>query len=121
MRGLSWPELHGALTHFPVALLIMACAFEIGAALFRKAEWRIVSFWILVGAVVLAIPSLATGWITGGMLFAGPAQPPALFSHHRLAAFVTSALAVILLVWRIATHDRLAGIALTASVILAAI
>ncbi len=31
MFGISWPEIHGALTHFPVALLITAAIFETGA------------------------------------------------------------------------------------------
>lgn len=119
MFGLSWPETHGALTHFPVALLLTAFAFDIGAAIWRKREWRTVSFWLLVATVVSALPVLASGWIAGTGLFGGSAAPPPIFVRHRLAAFVTAALAIGLLAWRVIRRDQLAGAALFCSVLLA--
>lgn len=117
---LSWVELHGAVTHLPVACLLLAPAFEIGAALWRKPEWRVVSFWLLVVAVVLAVPSLATGWITGNDMHftGGAAAPPTVFAQHRLAAFTASGLAIVMLAWRIATHDNLSRTARGAWVLL---
>lgn len=118
MFGISWPELHGALTHFPVALLITAAIFEVGAVLLRKPIGRVVSFWLLVAAVAMAVPALMTGWITGGSLFGKAARPPDVFVWHRAAVFTASGLALLLLAWRARSRDQLVGGALTASVLL---
>lgn len=123
MPSLSWVELHGAFTHMPLAFLLSVPLFEIGAIVFRKPEWHTVSFWLLVGAVVMAVPSLLTGWFTGNDIFLTRenAQAPAIFYQHRLAAFATSGLAIVLLAWRIKSRDRLPKHALTASILLAAV
>jgi uncharacterized membrane protein/cytochrome c2 len=120
MTLLSWPELHGALTHIPVAFLLAVAVFEVGALLFRKPEWRTVSFWLLVGAVIIAVPSLITGWITGNDLkFTGNGvHSPGIFVTHRLFAFTTSGLAILLLLWRVKAQDQLDGRALGASILL---
>jgi uncharacterized membrane protein len=108
---LTWPEVHGALTHFPIALLIAAAAFELGAALTKKdrlrSDWRTVSFWMMCGAVLMAVPSLITGYITGRELFGKAARPPEIFTWHWRAAVTTSVLASALLWWRIKTRDQL--------------
>lgn len=101
----SWPALHGALTHFPVALLLGGVAFDMGALLRRKPEWRIVSFWMLAMAVAVAIPSLFTGWITGTKLYGTQAQLPPIFVWHRALAFLSSGLALVLLLWRTRARD----------------
>lgn len=113
MPFFSWVELHGAITHLPLAFLLAVPVFEIGAAALRKPEWRIVSFWLLAAGVLLAIPALITGWITAGDLgFTGAgAHPPALFAWHRLAAFVTTGLAALLLFWRIRNGEGHTGVA----------
>ena len=118
MPGLSWAEIHGALTHFPVALLLTAVVFEIGAAALHKPAGRLISFWLLAGAVAMAVPALLTGWVTGSQLFSGSAHPPGVFLWHRAFAFITSGLAIALLLWRVLTRDRLAGTALSGSVLL---
>jgi len=117
---LSWVEIHGAITHLPLAFLLAAPFFEIGALLLRKPEWRIVSFWLIAAAVVMSIPALASGWITGNDLrFTGTSTPPAaIFSQHRLLAFITSGLAIVLLLWRMRSRDRLSGRTHTASILL---
>jgi mono/diheme cytochrome c family protein len=101
-----WLKLHGAFTHFPVALLLTGAAFEVGAYLFRKAEWRTVSFWLLVAAVALALPSLVTGWVTATGMFgsAWPGTPP-IFVQHRTLAIATSVIAALLLVGRVIRRD----------------
>ncbi|HVF85753.1 MAG TPA: DUF2231 domain-containing protein [Abditibacteriaceae bacterium] len=101
----SWPALHAALTHFPVALLVGGVAFDVGALLRRKPEWRIVSFWMLAMAVALSIPSLFTGWVTGVKLYNPQAQLPPVFVWHRALAFLSSGLALVLLLWRIRARD----------------
>ena len=101
----SWTALHGALTHFPVALLLGGAAFDIGASLRRKNEWRTVSFWMLAMAVAMAIPSLATGWIAGGKIYNPQSTLPPIFVWHRALAFGSSGLALILLLWRTRAKD----------------
>ena len=54
-------------------------------------------------------PSLIAGWITGNELFSGVARPPAVFIWHRAAAFTTSGVALLVLLWRALARDRLAG------------
>lgn len=111
-------ELHGALTHFPIALLFMAITFDLGAYLWRKQEWRIVSFWMIVSAAIMIVPTLATGWIAGGDYTAGRGGVPAIFWWHRLSAFTTGGLAVTLLLWRVKVKDALSGTALLGSIAL---
>src|SRR5207248_2843815 len=112
-----WPELHGALTHFPVALLITAAVFEFGAVILQKPAGRLIGFWLLIAAVVMAVPALITGWITGNTLFSA-GSAPSLFVWHRAAAFTTAGLAVLLLLWRWRARDQLVGAALTLSTLL---
>lgn len=103
-----WLEAHGGITHFPVALLIASLVFDIGAAVFRKPEWRTVGFWMLATGVVMALPALFTGWMTARHLFSGPAQPPENLTLHWRAAVLASALAAIVLTWRVARRDTAA-------------
>ncbi|MGO8674213.1 MAG: DUF2231 domain-containing protein [Capsulimonadaceae bacterium] len=102
----SMSEFHGAVTHFPIAMLIAALAFDIGAPLFRKPEWRIVSFWLLVVAVVSCIPSLMSGWVIGNQFYGKVPHPPDIYVRHRFAAFATSIAATLLLAWRIGVKDK---------------
>jgi mono/diheme cytochrome c family protein len=111
--------MHGAVTHFPVALLITAFIYDAGAMVLHRPAWRTVSFWMLVAAVLTAVPSLIAGWITGNELLSGCAQPPAVFVWHRAAALTTSGVALLLLLWRAIARDQLAGGARVGSVALA--
>lgn len=116
--SLPWLELHGAITHFPIALLITAVAYELAAFVFRWPLGRRLSFWLLVAAVLMAVPSLVTGWMTGNQLFGQVPSPPAVFVWHRAAAFIASGIALILLIWRAAARDQLGGGALAGTVVL---
>ena len=117
MPHVTWLSMHGALTHFPIAMLIAAFLFELGSVLFKKPDWRPVSFWLLVTGVAGAAPSLLTGWMVGNEMYGHTASPPAVFTTHRLMAFATSIAALLLLLWRIAIKDRAAGGLLAASLI----
>ncbi len=112
LQGYSWAEFHGALTHFPVAFIIGAFLFEAGAMLFKKPEWRTVSFWLLVGAVVASVPTLLSGIQTAKSVYGHATGLPDIASDHRAFAFMTMAIAAVLLVWRIVAKDRLVGPAL---------
>jgi len=111
MLHLHWVEIHAGINHLPFAFLLVIPIFEIGAILFHKQEWRVVSFWLLVAAVAALFPTLVTGWITGDALkiTGSAARPSELFIWHRLLAFTTAGLALILLLWRISARDQLRG------------
>jgi mono/diheme cytochrome c family protein len=105
----SWPEMHGALTHFPVALILISAFFETFAFLLKKEEWRKTSYLLLWMAVFLAIPTLISGWLTGQTLFGSAPQLPNIFVDHRFAAFTTTTLALITLIWRASRRENIAG------------
>src|SRR5260370_31509346 len=65
---IPWDKLHGAMTHFPIALLLFSTACDSGSVAFKKLTFarglRLVSFYGLaaaalgsLGAVVSALPS----------------------------------------------------------------
>jgi mono/diheme cytochrome c family protein len=106
MPHVTWVSAHGALTHFPIAMLIAMFCFDIGAAVLRKPEWKIVSFWLLVTAVVGCIPSLVTGLQTGNTLFQDSPLPHVALLHRNLA-YGTSIVAFLLLALRVQAGDKL--------------
>lgn len=112
----SWPYLHGAITHFPVAMLIAGILFDIGGAAFKKRDLRMVGFWMLVVAVLGAGASLISGTLAANALFDG--RVPAILARHRLMAYITGVLALILVLWRIKARDAMRGPVLYASLIL---
>lgn len=85
----SWVQLHAALTHFPIALLLVAAALEGGGLLLRRAAWRNTSLTIL-GLAVLSLPfALLSGWLTARAM----ARPPVGFDWHWQSALVATAFA----------------------------
>lgn len=56
-----WQHVHGAITHFPIALVFAALAFDLGALIFKKASWRTVGFWLLITAVIALLPAIGSG------------------------------------------------------------
>jgi len=99
----SWVEVHGATTHFPIVLLMLACIFDIGAIVFRRPAWREMTLIMLVVAVATLPISLLSGYLHGREY----ARAPVGYDLHWMAAVVTSVLALIILLWRMATRDKL--------------
>lgn len=102
----SWLQAHGALTHFPIALLIAALAFEAGGSLFRRARWRDAAVWMLAAGAVMAVPALLTGWLTSRSLFSGAGGPPPGFVPHWRFALIATALAFASLALRVMRRER---------------
>src|SRR4029077_3745456 len=107
MNSLFWARAHGALTHFPIALIFAVAFFEILGFISRQSERRrtfhAVGYWLIIlagaGSVAAAISGLGLShWKVAGTGL--------LFWHH---VFVWPALALILIlaVWRVAAGDRL--------------
>jgi uncharacterized membrane protein len=53
---ISWDKVHGAMTHFPIALLLFSTACDLVSVTFKKLTFarglRIVSFYGLAGAAL---------------------------------------------------------------------
>jgi uncharacterized membrane protein/cytochrome c2 len=102
--SISWVEVHGALTHFPIASLLLVCALDCGAWLSKKPAWRESSLILLWVAVLTSPPALLSGYLTGREL----SHPPVGFQSHWIVAVATSILALISLIWRVRSRDHLA-------------
>ena len=101
----SWPELHGAVTHFPVAMLLAAFLFDAGALVLRKREWETVAFWMLAVGVAGAAVAIPTGLLTASMLFPATSALSRVFILHRAAALCATAAAIANLFFRIGRRD----------------
>jgi uncharacterized membrane protein len=103
---IPWEQLHGAMTHFPIALLLFSTACDFGSLVLGGhfvRELRTVSFYGLivaalgsVGAVVSGI-AIAKGdlWGRGDML-----------RHHQFI-WPAFGLLIALSIWRLIVKDRL--------------
>jgi uncharacterized membrane protein len=98
----SWVELHAAMTHFPIALLLVALFFDGAALLLKRPAWRDYGLAVLTLAVVALPFALLTGYLAGR----GMRRPPADFDTHWKAAVVTFIVSALLLFWRVRTRAR---------------
>lgn len=113
-----WKHIHGAVTHFPIALLFMSVAFDLGALLFKKANWRTVGFWTLVAAMVLIVPAIASG-LYGiyldadgkSYLASGGYMPDRTIKWHRNMSFFAAGFLIVPTLWRIIKKDDLTKVA----------
>lgn len=103
---LSWLELHGAMTHFPIALFLVSAFFEVAAFITKHEDWRKTSYLLLLIGVVMSIPTLYSGWMSVETVFVGAIALPQILLVHRTLAFATVILALILLIVRWTTHDK---------------
>ncbi|HEY3413132.1 MAG TPA: DUF2231 domain-containing protein [Armatimonadota bacterium] len=101
----SWPELHGAVTHFPVAMLMAAFLFDAGATVLRKREWETVAFWMLAVGVAGVAGAIPSGLMTAATLFGASPTPPHVFLIHRAIALCAATAAIVHLVFRISRRD----------------
>ena len=98
----TWVQAHAAITHFPIALLLVATAFEAGGLLFKRASWRDIAFAIL-GLAVVSLPfALLSGYLTASTM----RRPPVGFDLHWKAALVATAFAAAWWLWRWKTRSN---------------
>jgi uncharacterized membrane protein len=104
---IPWDKLHGAMTHFPIALLLFSTACDFGAVILKKLpfarELRSVSRYALavgvlasLGAVISGIP-MSKGDLWGRGDFAW---------HHRFV-WPAFGLLVALAVWRLVVKEAM--------------
>jgi uncharacterized membrane protein len=116
----TWAKVHGAATHFPVALSLFATACDLAAWLgwdrTPARTFRDVGMYAMAAAAISAVPAV----ITGLLLTRGEAWGEgALRWHHR---FVWPAFALIIAaaVWRTRMRRDLTRSALAAYLLAAA-
>lgn len=107
-----WQHIHGGSSHFPIALVMVAFLFDLGATLFKKDSWRTVSFWCLIVASLAAIPAVLSG-LAGGNGWFGVEWANKEYSTkmpaHRQYALITTAILHIVTLWRIIRREKLQG------------
>lgn len=102
-----WPKLHGASTHFPVALTMAAALFEGLGALWpksspRKAQLHAAGYFTIILGALGTFPAVLSGlFMTRGRVLGHDAE---LFHHF----FVWPAFALLvgLGVWRAQVADK---------------
>ncbi|MGC4047992.1 MAG: DUF2231 domain-containing protein [Armatimonas sp.] len=115
-----WKHLHGASTHFPIVLIMIAVAFDVGAILFKKEGWRTVAFWCFLLGALFTIPSVLSGqagvvgWFgvkedDRAYIEAG-SKAEHVVNLHRLLAFVFGGVSLVLALWRVGVRDKLRGL-----------
>ena len=107
-----WQHLHGASVHFPIALLLVAVAFDLGAIVFKKESWRTVGFWSFLLGALSTLPAILSG-LSGvyGWFHIETVYDPtgAHLLQHRNAGLIGGGLSLALSLWRTAVRDRLKG------------
>lgn len=94
---MGWPEVHGAITHFPVGLITAAAIFEIAGRVLGKAEWRTTAIWALALGVLMALPAIVAGLMTAKTLYTAGTWPVTLRMHVACAG--TGTVFGLLAVW----------------------
>jgi len=97
------PNIHPFLTHFPIALLTIGIVFDTMSILLKQDRLEFVGRWSqLVGTIALA-PTVISGLVArGGVTIQASGQE--CFESHQQIAFVVTALASSLLLWRVSNR-----------------
>jgi uncharacterized membrane protein len=110
--NIPWEQLHGATTHFPIALLLFSAMCDFASVLFGRfafaAGLRRVSFYGLAIAAAASIGAVVSGIaLTRGNMW-GSGE---LGWHHRFI-WPAFGLLVLLAVWRLMVRDRISRVGL---------
>src|SRR6516164_8006778 len=102
---IPWEQLHGAMTHFPIALLLFSAACDFGSVVLKKfafaGELRKASFYGLAISAVASIGAIVSGIaLTKGNMW-GRGE---LGWHHRFI-WPGFGLLVALAVWRLVVRE----------------
>jgi uncharacterized membrane protein len=109
---IPWDKLHGAMTHFPIALLLFSTACDLVSVSFKERSFapglRLVSFYGLAGAAVASVGAV----ISGIALTKGDLWGRGYFAWHHRFVWPAFGLLVALAVWRLVARDATSRIAL---------
>jgi len=104
---IPWEKLHGAMTHFPIALLLFSAACDLASVVLHKftfaRELRRVSFYGLAVSAIASVGAVVSGIaLTNGNMW-GRGD---LGWHHRFI-WPAFGLLVALAVWRLIVKDAM--------------
>ena len=104
---IPWERLHGAMTHFPIALLLFSAACDFGSAVLKRfafaGELRKASFYGLAVSAVASVGAVVSGIaLTKGDMW-GHGE---LGWHHRFI-WPAFGLLMALAVWRLIVRDQM--------------
>src|SRR6202162_3122305 len=102
---IPWAKLHGATTHFPIALLLFSTACDFVSVIFKKLtfarELRLVSFYSLAFAALASLGAV----VTGIALTKGDLWGRGYFGWHHRFVWPAFGLLLALAVWRLVVRD----------------
>ena len=102
---IPWDKLHGAMTHFPIALLLFSTACDLVSVMFKKLPFarglRLVSFYGLAVGALAALGAV----ISGIALTNGDMWGRGDFGWHHRFVWAAFGLLVALAVWRLVVRD----------------
>ena len=115
---IPWDKLHGATTHFPIALLLFSTLCDFVSVTFKKLPFarglRLVSFY---GLAVAAVGSL--GAVVSGIALAkGDLWGRGYLGWHHRFVWPAFGLLVALAVWRLVVRDETSRVGLCVYLIL---
>ncbi len=104
---IPWDKLHGAITHFPIALLLFSAACDFVSVAFRKLsfarELRTVSFYGLAVAALASVGAV----ISGIALTKGDLWGRGYFAWHHRFVWPAFGLLIALALWRLVVRDAM--------------
>lgn len=100
-------ELHPAVVHFPIALIVSAALIDLLALLFRRPHWHQVSLWNLALGVLGAVVAVRSGTAAAAVFEHTAGTVHAVLERHAQLGTVTMWVGLGLLAWRIVRRDRM--------------
>ena len=104
---IPWDKLHGAMTHFPIALLLFSTACDFVSVAFKKLTFarglRLVSFYGLAFAALASLGAV----VSGIALTKGDMWGRGDFGWHHRFVWPAFGLLVALAVWRLVVRDAM--------------
>jgi uncharacterized membrane protein len=107
-----WQHIHGGSSHFPIALIMVAFLFDVGATVFKKDSWRVIGFWCIILGALATIPAVLSGLSGGNGWFGvewGNRQYSEHLTVHRTVALVAAGVSLVLAIWRAIRGDKMQG------------
>ncbi len=100
-------ELHPAVVHFPIALIVSAALIDLLALLLRRPHWHHVSLWNLALGVVGAVVAARSGTAAAEVFEHTAGTVHAVLERHAQLGTITMWVGLGLLAWRIVRRDRM--------------
>src|SRR5215469_5680034 len=112
MDNSLWTKLHGGLTHFPIALVMVSIVFDLGSLIApenveksRRSALRVAGFYTLVLGALSSI-----GAVLSGLLIShGELRGTGNLARHHIFLWPAFGLLIGLAVWRSKVSNRPSG------------